>query len=181
MTATGKGSSTRKTREPLAPDPALGEGADGEGHFNPHLPDVDYGVLDTLTGYANRRAQIRIYEDFVRSLAAWQITPPRFSALQIIARNPGVRLTDLARILGIARSGAVMLFDALEAMQLVAREPSPTDRRAYALALTATGRQTLAAVTEAVCDHDARIGAQLSEAERQTLLRLLDKLAPGEP
>ncbi|MNN61710.1 transcriptional regulator SlyA [compost metagenome] len=92
-----------------------------------------------------------------------------------------MRLTDLARILGIARSGAVMLFDALEAMQLVAREPSPTDRRAYALALTATGRQTLAAVTEAVCDHDARIGAQLSEAERQTLLRLLDKLAPGEP
>ena len=181
MTGTSNTKKGRKAREPLAPDPALGEGGDGGGHFNPHLPDVDYGVLDTLTGYAIRRAQIRIYEDFVRSLAAWQITPPRFSALQIIARNPGVRLTDLARILGIARSGAVMLFDALEAMQLVVREPSPTDRRAYALALTATGRQTLAAVTEAVCDHDARIGAQLSEAERQTLLRLLDKLAPGEP
>lgn len=166
----------RKTREPLAPDPAL---EDGDGHFDPHLPDVDYGVLDTLTGYAIRRAQIRIYEDFVRSLGAWQITPPRFSALQIIANNPGLRLTDLARILGIARSGAVLLTDALAAMELVVREPSPTDRRAWSLALTAAGRKTLADVTEAVCAHDARIAAQLSAQERQTLLRLLDKLAPG--
>jgi len=169
----------KRGRDPLAPDPAR-DGAEA-GHFNPHLPDVDYGVLDTLTGYAIRRAQIRIYEDFVRSLAAWQITPPRFSALQIIARNPNLRLTDLSRILGIARSGAVTLIDALEAMRLVVREPSSTDRRAYRLTLTAVGRKTLAAATEAVCAHDARIAAQLSAQERQTLLQLLDKLAAGNP
>lgn len=158
-----------KPRDALAPDP------DG-GHFEPHVPHIDYGVLDSLIGYAIRRAQIRIYEDFVASLAAWHITPPRFSALQIIARNPNLKLTDLAQVLGIARSGAVLLVDALEAMDLVLRLPSPTDRRAYGLALTDAGRKTLHEVTEAVCAHDARIAAGLSAEEQVLLKGMLEKL-----
>ncbi|MBY4731093.1 MarR family winged helix-turn-helix transcriptional regulator [Cupriavidus pauculus] len=161
--------SSRQTRDPLAPDP------DG-GHFEPHVPHVDYGVLDSLIGYAIRRAQIRIYEDFVASLAPWNITPPRFSALQIIARNPDLKLTDLAQILGIARSGAVLLVDALESMSLVQRVPSPTDRRAYGLTLTDIGRQTLSEVTRTVCEHDARIAAGLTDQEQQMLRAMLEKL-----
>ena len=160
---------SRKPRDSLAPDP------DGE-HFEPHVPHVDYGVLDSLVGYAIRRAQIRIYEDFVASLAEWNITPPRFSALQIIARNPQLKLTDLARILGIARSGAVLLVDALEAMELVERLPVPTDRRAYSLVLTDNGRRTLQAATDAVCAHDARIAAGLTGDEQVLLRGLLEKL-----
>ncbi|AOY98796.1 MarR family transcriptional regulator [Cupriavidus sp. USMAHM13] len=163
-------------REALAPDPALQDAG-----FDPHLPDVDYGVLDSLVGYAIRRAQIRIYEDFVTSLAPWQITPPRFSALIIIARNPHLKLTDLARILGIARSGAVLLVDALEAMQLVERRPAPADRRAYSLALTHGGRKTLEAVTEAVRAHDARIAQALSPEEQATLKSLLSRLGMPPP
>ena len=159
----------RKPRDALAPDP---NGA----HFEPHLPNVDYGVLDSLVGYAIRRAQIRIYEDFVASLAAWHITPPRFSALQIISRNPDLKLTDLAQILGIARSGAVLLVDALEAMGLVNRVPSHTDRRAFGLALTDAGKQTLKDATAAVCAHDARIAAALSADERASLRNMLEKL-----
>jgi len=160
-------------RDPLAPNPALQDAG-----FDPHLPDVDYGVLDGLVGYAIRRAQIRIYEDFVQSMAPWQITPPRFSALVIIARNPHLKLTDLARILGIARSGAVLLVDALEEMKLVERRPAPADRRAYSLALSHTGRKTLAAVTEAVRAHDSRIAQQLTPEEQATLKALLARLGP---
>jgi DNA-binding MarR family transcriptional regulator len=178
--------SSGRSHASLAPDPAVVADADAEADaqandgagFDPHLPDVEYGVLDGLTGYAIRRAQIRIYEDFVRSLAPWNITPPRFSALTIIAGNPDLKLTELARILGIARSGAVLLIDALEDMKLVVRRPSRSDRRAHSLALTATGRKTLEAVTQAVCEHDARIASGLSEQERATLLDLLGRLGP---
>ncbi|GJG94432.1 MarR family winged helix-turn-helix transcriptional regulator [Cupriavidus pauculus] len=161
---------TRKPRDTLAPDP-------NGSHFEPHLPNIDYGVLDSLIGYAIRRAQIRVYEDFVASLAAWNITPPRFSALQIIDRNPDLKLTDLAQILGIARSGAVLLVDALEEMGLVRRVPSPTDRRAFGLALTAVGVKTLKEATAAVCAHDARIATGLSTEEQRVLKGLLDRLA----
>lgn len=175
-TANG-GGTRRKPRDPLAPDPASA-GAGLESGFDPHVPNIDYGVLDSLIGYAIRRAQIRIYEDFVASLAQWQITPPRFSALVIISRNPHLKLTELARILGIARSGAVLLVDALQEMNLVARRPAAGDRRAYSLVLTAAGRRTLEAATQAVIRHDAHVGSVLSEDEQATLKALLARLAP---
>ena len=65
------------------------------------MPGIDYGVLDSLLGYALRRAQIVIYEDFVRTLSPWNITPQRFSALTVISGNPSLKLTQLAHILGI--------------------------------------------------------------------------------
>ncbi|MGT2427658.1 MarR family winged helix-turn-helix transcriptional regulator [Cupriavidus basilensis] len=165
-----------------APDPAgASRAADTIGGFDPHIPNIDYGVLDSLIGYAIRRAQIRIYEDFVQSLAQWHITPPRFSALVIISRNPHLKLTELASILGIARSGAVLLVDALEDMKLVARRPAPHDRRAYSLVLTPAGRRTLEAATTAVCAHDAHVAAALSAQEQDTLRALLGKLAPPRP
>ena len=37
-------------------------------HFDPHVPGVQYGALDDLVGYAIRRAQILIYEDFLAAL-----------------------------------------------------------------------------------------------------------------
>ena len=70
----------------------------------------------------------------------------------------------------------MLLVDALEAMSLVQRVPSPTDRRAYGLALTDIGRQTLSEVTRTVCEHDARIAAGLTDQEQQMLRAMLEKL-----
>jgi DNA-binding MarR family transcriptional regulator len=145
--------------------------------FDPHVPGIDYGVLDNLVGYGVRRAQLMIYDDFIRALSRWEITPPRFSALTVIANNPGLKLTDLSNILAIARSGSVLLINALEQNGLVERRSSPTDRRAYGLHLTKRGKATLDEISRAVIEHDARISAPLQPEERATLLRLLRKLA----
>lgn len=150
-----------------------------EGHFNPRVPGVDYGVLDQLLGYSVRRAQIVVYEDFITSLAPWQITPPRFSALVIISRNAGLKLTELANILGIARSGAVALIDSLEGLAYVERRPSPTDRRALGLFLTHQGEQDLPRIIEAVKAHDLRAAGNLSAEELAQLHQLLSKVMSG--
>ena len=147
-----------------------------EGQFNPRVPGIDYGVLDELMGYSVRRAQIVMYEDFIASLASWQVTPPRFSALVIIARNPGLKLTELARILGIARSGAVALIDSLADMAYVERRPSPTDRRALGLFLTSQGRVDLPHIIDAVKAHDQRATQPLSPQEFAQLQELLARL-----
>ena len=146
-------------------------------HFDPHVPGVSYGVLDSLIGYALRRAQLRLYEDFVESLAPWNITPPRFSALVIIDHNPDLKLTDLARILGVARSGAVTLIDALSAQGYVSRQASRSDRRAFRLVLTAKGKRALSEITQAVQQHDRRIVSMLSAEEQQRLMELLRRMA----
>lgn len=145
-------------------------------HFDPHVPGVQYGALDDLVGYAIRRAQILIYEDFLAALAPWDITPQRYSALTLVSANPSLKLADLARILGIARSGAVQIVNQLQDLGYVERQEAASDKRAYALAMTAQGETALAAITEAVRQHDARISTRLSAAERRQLIGLLGKL-----
>lgn len=145
--------------------------------FQAHRPGVAYGVLDSLAGYTLRRAQLRVTEAFDARLAAEGVTTQRFSALVIISENPGLKQTELAEILGVARSGAMAIVDALEARALIERRPAPDDARAQALFLSAEGQRRLPAIIAEVKDHDVEILAQLSEAEVETLKRLLERVA----
>ena len=145
--------------------------------FNPHVPGINYGILDTLVGYGVRRAQLALNDLFIESLAPWNITPPRFSALVIISLNPGLKLTHLAKVLGIARSGAVMLVDALEDLGYVERLDVPEDRRAFGLALTPRGETDLAAITQAVVRQDQLAARVLGAEGASHLLSMLQQLA----
>lgn len=153
---------------------------DGEPPFEARIPGVDYGVLDSLVGYALRRAQLKLYEDFIRSLSAWSITPPRFSALVLIANNEDLKLTDLSRILNVARSGAVTLVDALSDLGYVARRASATDKRAFRLQLTTKGKKALTQITRAVREHDQRIVSMLTVPEQTALMSLLSRMVGSQ-
>lgn len=144
--------------------------------FIAQIPGVDYGVLDDLVGYALRRAQLRIYLDFFRALEPWDITPPRFSAMTLIHQNPGLKLTDLAQAMGIARSGAVQVVRALEKMGYVQRTDSDIDKRAHSLTLSDGGQHVYREIQKAIRQHDARISSRLNEQEQQELRRLLSLL-----
>jgi DNA-binding MarR family transcriptional regulator len=145
-------------------------------HFEARIAGIDYGVLDSLVGFALRRAQLNLYEDFIRSLAPWNITPPRFSALVVIGNNPDLKLTELARVLNVARSGAVTVVDALSELGYVARHESATDKRAFRLLLTAKGKKALTAITNAVLEHDQRIVSMLTSDEQAQLMALLGRM-----
>lgn len=140
------------------------------------MPGIEYGVLENLVGYAIRRAQIRIYQDFLDAMAERAITPPRFSAMTIIHGNSGMKLTELSRAMGIARSGAVEVVNSLEKLGYVARTDSATDRRAFALVLTESGNLALQEITVAIQAHDERISRRLSPNEQVELRRLLSLL-----
>lgn len=144
--------------------------------FLAQVPGVDYGVLDDLLGYALRRAQLRIYQDFFEALDAWSITPPRFSAMTLIHHNRGLKLTELAHAMGIARSGAVDVVNALEKLGFVRRQAAEHDRRAHALELTPEGVQAYGDIAGAIRQHDRRISARLSEEEQVQLRQLLGLL-----
>ena len=97
----------------------------------------------------------------------------------IVSRNPGLKLTQLARIMGIARSGSVSLVDALEDLGYMQRLPMPGDRRAFGLGLTEKGHASLAAISAAVQAHDERMAQMLSADERAQLRSLLTRLSEG--
>lgn len=144
-------------------------------HFNARVEGVAYEVLDELVGYAVRRAQLSIYEDFAATMAAEEITPQRFSSLVIVENNPGISQTRLAEVMGIARSGVVAIIDSFERKGLIERQASE-DRRSYSLQLTKAGARQLKRYKQAVRQHDERISAALTGAEKEQLRALLRKL-----
>ncbi|MFZ6871804.1 MarR family winged helix-turn-helix transcriptional regulator [Undibacterium sp. Di27W] len=143
--------------------------------FNARIEGIDYDILEELTGYAVRRAQLSIYADFTASLGAYDITPQRFSSLVIISNNPGISQTRLAEVMGIARSGVVAIIDNFEQAGLLERQDSG-DRRSYMLHLTKDGHKQLAKYKRAVKEHDDRVSQHLTAKERQQLRALLGKL-----
>jgi DNA-binding MarR family transcriptional regulator len=146
--------------------------------FERHVPGIDYGVLDELTGYAIRRAQIAIYEEFDAQMTPLRITPPRFSSLVLIDRNPGLTQTQLAELIGVGRSGMVVLVDFFESEGWVRREAKEGDRRAYRLTLTAKGRAHLARAMDRIVALENRWTSRLAAAEKRALIALLEKVGP---
>ena len=141
------------------------------------VPGVDYGVLDDLLGYSLRRAQVVMFLAFHRATRGLEITPPRFSALVIIGANPGLSQSTLGAVLGIARSGAMLLAGWMVQRRLVERRRRPDDGRAWGLHLTRRGAQLVEKMKAAVLAEDRRRAAGLTAAERRELFRLLEKLA----
>jgi DNA-binding MarR family transcriptional regulator len=141
------------------------------------VPGLDYDVLDDLLGYSLRRAQVAMFLSFHEATRGQQITPPRFTALLIVGKNPGISQSTLGTVLGIARSGAMMLVDWMVARGLVERRRRPNDGRSWGLHLTARGERLVQRMRRRVLEEDRRRAAVLTARERGELLRLLGKLA----
>ena len=142
------------------------------------VPGLDYDVLDELLGYALRRAQVGMFLAFHAATRGLDITPPRFTALVIVGANPGIGQSSLGLVLGIARSGAMMLTDWMEERGLAERRRRPNDGRSWGVHLTARGEELVARMKRRVSAEDRKRAACLDARERRELLRLLNKLAP---
>jgi len=141
------------------------------------VPGIDYAELDSMLGYALKRAQIAAFEAFSRATMGVGITPPRFTALVILQTNPGITQSVLGEVLGTARSGAMMLADWLEGRGLAERRHRPDDGRAWGLYLTARGERLLETLRRRVRAQDQRFAARLTKTDQRQLLRFLEKLA----
>jgi len=138
---------------------------------------IELGMLKSLLGYHLRRAQIAVFQHFVETTGAAEITPGQFGVLTVIDGNPGLSQTQLGNALGIDRSTVVVVIDRLEARGLVIRAPQPNDRRSHALRLSETGAQLLRQLEAQVRAHERHIGRELSPAEQRLLIDLLDRVA----
>ena len=139
---------------------------------------LQLGELAELLGYSLKRAQLKVFEDFLRCVAPLQLTPAQFSVLLLLDRNPGRNQTEIANTLGILRPNFVSMLDALESRGLCTRMRSTNDRRSHILVLTDKGRAVLARAKKLVASkHEARLNELLGPANRVALLEMLSKIA----
>src|SRR5580704_17422723 len=139
---------------------------------------IELGELSEMLRYPLKRAQLKIFEDFLRCMAPLQLTPAQFSVLLLLERNPGRNQTEIATTLGILRPNFVAMLDGLESRDLCARIRSTNDRRSHILVLTDKGRAVLARAKKLVASkHEARLNELLGPANRAALLSMLGKIA----
>ena len=143
-------------------------------------PEAETSDLEDLIGYNLKRAYVVVQTDFREALGRDGLAPRVFSALSLVNEHPDITQSELARRLGIERSGLVAIVDELEGRGYLARTSVPSDRRVQALVPTEAGQQAYAEAVATVRAHEDRMFAAMTTKERETLLRLLKKIRLGE-
>ncbi|MEJ8840299.1 MarR family winged helix-turn-helix transcriptional regulator [Ramlibacter sp. AN1133] len=142
----------------------------------PAVEEIDTSFLESLVGYNARRAALAAIDRFLQGMAPYQLKPVDFSVLSLIHHNPGITSRQLCATLGILPPNLVGMLNALEKRELLSRMPHPRDGRAMGLHLTPGGQKLMRDAERTAAGLEAEIGARLSPAELQTLLRLLKKV-----
>lgn len=133
-------------------------------------PFSSVGFRISSTGYLIARR-------FHEILAPVGLLPREFALLRAVGAAEGQSQQATGERLGIPPSRMVAFVDGLEERGLLERRLNPDDRRARALHLTAEGRRLLGRAFELAAQHERDLCADLSEAEREQMLDLLDRVS----
>lgn len=137
---------------------------------------LDTRVLEALVGYNARRAWLIVSQVFAERMAAYGLKQVDFSVLSLIAHNPGATSRQLCSTLDILPPNLVSLIAAMDSRGLIERRPHPHDGRAIGLHLTPTGEQLVREAEQTVVELEADASARLTSRERETLIKLLQKI-----
>ncbi|NBW67284.1 MAG: MarR family transcriptional regulator [Betaproteobacteria bacterium] len=109
-------------------------------------------------------------------MASFDLRPVDFSVLSLIRHNPGITSRQLCHALDIQPPNMVVFLKNFEKRGLVERAPHPTDGRAMGLTLTDSGASLMQKAEKTAMDSGLKATSVLTEDERQTLSRLLQKI-----
>jgi DNA-binding MarR family transcriptional regulator len=84
---------------------------------------------------------------------------------------------DLARVLMLPKPSVTFMVKRMEAAGYIKRELQPADLRRFRLTLTASGRKAMGRAREILDGAFARRLAQLTQAQRAELQRLLERMS----
>ena len=138
---------------------------------------LDLSTLNGTIGYLLRRAQLAIFDDFIRTFSVIGLRPAQFSVLSIVEKNPGLKQSEIAAALGIQRTNFVAMMDELEQRGLAVRTPSKSDRRSYAVELTHDGRALLKEALALHAAHESRMIDRFGRDSHADMIRMLSQLA----
>jgi DNA-binding MarR family transcriptional regulator len=138
---------------------------------------LDESTLRHILGYRLAQASIVVRQVYHEHIGEpMNLRTVEFSLLMLLAANRDVTPTQLARTLSLSAPNLTQLLDRLAERGLLAREPSPHDRRAQHIRLTRTGQALARRAHEASLGMEAEALAHFSDAERAMLFELLERV-----
>lgn len=137
---------------------------------------LDPSPLDAHLGYWLRLVSNAVSESFAARLADRGASVAEWVTLRLLFDGPAPP-SRLAARLALTRGAVTKIADRLAARGLVARAADPDDGRGQVLALTAAGRALVPDLARIADGNDAAFFADLPEADRADLRRLLAEIA----
>lgn len=108
------------------------------------------------------------------------ISVAQLTVLRLLSETGPLRVSDVAREVGLSASSVTGLFDRLEAEGFVERRRSQEDRREVTVLLTGEARRMLEDTNAQIATQLERLFAPLSDGDLETITRLIAKLVPDE-
>jgi DNA-binding MarR family transcriptional regulator len=134
------------------------------------------GVLEAFLGFRLRRLHNQLAQGFAQMLAPYELRPAAFTALALVAANPGVAQVEVGRAAMFDKALVAGLIEDLERRGWVERRRSPSDRRRQALYATAEGERVLAELDALARENERRLTRPASAKETQRMIALLDRI-----
>jgi DNA-binding MarR family transcriptional regulator len=145
------------------------------------LAAADESPLRSLLGFLLKRAHNDHQAIQAPALESHEIDGRFLAVLTVVSELGPAPQQRLVELLNVDRTTMVALVDKLEQKGLVSRNPDPHDRRAYLISITRRGKQIRRRAQAAADDAEREFLRNLSEAERQQFLSLLQKLTADRP
>lgn len=128
--------------------------------------------LQRLAGVSSRIANLTLLPDFQINTLGWRAMAVLdflgIATLQLLAHRAGVQKSQMSRIV-----------TGLEASGLIERAENPKDKRSVHLRLSAKGKDSVRAILADSRERNRAMLRGLTEAERLTLMALLEKVTIG--
>ncbi|MCB5364795.1 MarR family transcriptional regulator [Pusillimonas sp. CC-YST705] len=141
---------------------------------------VDQAVLLQSIGYSCLQTYLAIVPELKKQLATLGLRPVEYTILSVVKRNSGITQKRLGETIKVSPPNLATVLDRMEQDGLLARQRNPLDKRSQVLVLHSRGTLLCDQAEAVVAEAEAL--PQLSEAERHTLLGLLQKIfLPTQP
>ena len=162
----------RAARKPARDEDAAGDDTEGSAPKN----EIRLGALEGYIGFHLRQAQNASFKAFQRQTGEPGLRPGWFAVLSLIDSNPGITPVLLSRASGRDKSTLTPVLRDLTHRNLIEKLPVANDKRSYALALTAAGRDKLRKLAKHAEIHDRKLD-QIAGPRKVELVALLRRIS----
>lgn len=138
---------------------------------------LDLRGLENTLAYRLRMAQEAAFHRYRGNLSEFSsLHPGHFSALSVIAANPGCNQTDLGLAIGRDKSTLTVLLKTLEREKFIVRKRRLDNQRTYSLSLTPQGQAVLRSLQSVAEEHEQAISNCFTPREKDAFMDYLQRI-----
>lgn len=128
-----------------------------------------------LPGYALRRVSVAFMSRLAARLARLDLRPAEATVLLVIQDNPGVKQSEIGRLLGVVSANMAPLVARLADRDLIIRQA--VDGRSQGLTLSEAGRRIAQRARGVMDDLEADLLSHIPKADCAAFVRVLHTLS----